>query len=85
MNRVGSPCVGQWYARWDTGEIFQVVDVQHGACTIDREMFGGDVEVIDEDTWASLPLAWAEPPPDWTEPHTQVTVSVVEWIEPVIG
>ena len=92
---VGDPRVGQWYARWDSGEIFQVIGQDIASCTIDRRAFGGTLDSIDEVTWAALPLAWLESPEGWIDPRTasaggedtpaQQTVSAIEWAEPMVG
>lgn len=93
---VGDPRVGQWYARWDTGEVFQVIGSDPGSCTIDRRAFGGTLDSIDEAVWSVLPLAWVEPPEGWTDHRTgapqsqdigatHVSVTVIEWSEPTVG
>jgi Family of unknown function (DUF6763) len=62
------PEIGQWYERMDRGEIFQVTGLDEGSKTIEIQAFDGNVDEIDADTWATLPLELAEPPEDWSEP-----------------
>lgn len=70
---VGRAQIGQWYARWDKGESFQVTGCDEDSRTIEIQTLDGDLDEIDEETWAALPLALAEQPEDWTGP-----VDVVE-------
>lgn len=63
---VGSAEIGQWYARSDKGEMFQVTGLDVHNRTIEIQAFDGDVDEIDEEEWAALPLTRAEPPEDWT-------------------
>jgi hypothetical protein len=82
MNRcVGSAQVGQWYLRLDKGEMFQVTGHDDESPTIEIQNFDGDLDVIDEEAWASLPLAMAEPPEDWTGPIDDVRVDDLGYSE----
>jgi hypothetical protein len=63
---VGRARIGQWYTRWDKGEIFRVVGYDPDSRTIEAQTFDGDLDEIDLETWVGLPLAFAEPPEDWT-------------------
>ena len=63
---VGRPEIGQWYARADKGELFQVVGRDEPSRTIEIQSFGGDLDEIDAETWAALPLELSAPPEDWT-------------------
>ncbi|HTT01325.1 MAG TPA: DUF6763 family protein [Steroidobacteraceae bacterium] len=58
---VGVARIGQWYTRWDKGEIFQVTSYDQSARTIGIQKFDGDLDQIDEEAWHALPLAFAEP------------------------
>lgn len=69
---VGRARIGQWYARCDKGEIFQVVGYDPNSRTIETQMFDGDLDEVDLETWAGLPLEFAEPPEDWTGPVDDV-------------
>ena len=71
-NGVGTARVGQWYLRWDKGEIFQVTGCDKQAGTIEIQTFDGDLDEIDDETWRVLPLGLAEPPEDWTGPVDDV-------------
>lgn len=69
---VGRPEIGQWYARGDKGELFQVVGRDEESRTIEIQCFDGDVDEFDAETWRALPLERAEPPEDWTAPMDSV-------------
>jgi hypothetical protein len=69
---VGRAQIGQWYAREDKGETFQVIGRDEHSRTIEIQTFHGDLDEIDEETWAELPLALAEQPEDWTGPVDDV-------------
>jgi hypothetical protein len=66
------PEIGQWYVRGDKGESFQVVGYDEHARTIEIQSFDGEIDEIDEATWASLPLERGEPPEDWTGPMDDI-------------
>ncbi|HVS76393.1 MAG TPA: DUF6763 family protein [Steroidobacteraceae bacterium] len=90
---VGRARIGQWYTRRDKGEIFQVVGYDPGARTIETQTFDGDLDEIDFETWAGLPLAFAAPPEDWTGPvddverddlgYSETDMSGEDWAEPL--
>jgi hypothetical protein len=90
---VGRARIGQWYTRSDKGEIFQVVGYDPSSRTIETQAFGGDIDEIDFETWAALPLAFAEPPEDWTGPvddverddlgYSETGMSGADWAEPM--
>lgn len=92
-NGVGSARVGQWYLRWDKGEIFQVAGYDEQARTIEIQTFDGDLDEIDEETWRVLPLGLAEPPEDWTGPvddverddlgYSETGMRGADWAEPL--
>ncbi len=69
---VGRPQIGQWYARADKGEVFQVVGYDERARTIEIQSFDGDLDEIDDDQWNSLLLERSAPPEDWTGPMDDV-------------
>jgi Family of unknown function (DUF6763) len=69
---VGEARIGQWYTRRDKGEIFQVVGYDANSRTIETQTFDGDLDEVDLEIWAGLPLAFAEPPEDWTGPVDDV-------------
>ena len=75
MNKgVGDARIGQWYSRWDKGEMFQVTAVDEPSGTIEIQSFDGELDEIDEESWSALPLGLAEPPEDWTGPVDDVEV-----------
>jgi hypothetical protein len=90
---VGGARIGQWYTRWDKGEIFQVVGYDSKSRTIETQTFDGDLDEIDLETWAGLPLGFAEPPEDWTGPvddverddlgYSETDMSGNDWAEPM--
>ena len=90
---VGRARIGQWYTRGDKGEIFQVVGYDPNSRTIETQTFDGDVDEVDLETWAGLPLAFAEPPEDWTGPvddverddlgYSETEMSGNDWAEPM--
>jgi len=90
---VGSARIGQWYTRWDKGEIFQVTAHDEESRTIEIQTFDGDLDEIDEETWAALPLGFVEPPEDWTGPvddverddlgYSETSMSGADWTEPL--
>ena len=90
---VGRARIGQWYTRWDKGEIFQVVGYDPDSRTIEAQTFDGDLDEIDLETWVGLPLAFAEPPEDWTGPvddverddlgYSETDMAGADWTEPL--
>ena len=90
---VGHARIGQWYTRCDKGEIFQVVGYDPNSRTIETQTFDGDLDEMDLDTWAGLPLAFAEPPEDWTGPvddverddlgYSETDMTGGDWAEPM--
>jgi hypothetical protein len=64
---VGDPQIGQWYERTDNGGIFQVIGFDDGARTVEIQSFNGDIDELEAEMWASLPLVLAQPPEDWLE------------------
>lgn len=90
---VGPARIGQWYAPWDKGEIFQVVGCDPDTRTVEVQTFDGDLDEIDFETWLGLPLVFAEPPEDWTGPvddverddlgYSETEMSGADWSEPL--
>jgi len=87
------PEIGQWYAHTDKGELFQVVGRDAESRTIEIQYFDGDVDEIDAETWAALPVEPAEPPEDMTAPmddietddlgYSETDMSEADWREPL--
>jgi len=80
-NTVGPARIGQWYERADKGEVFQVTGLDAVARTIEIQSFDGDLDEIDAESWAELPLELAEPPEDWTGPIDDVEVDDLGYTE----
>jgi hypothetical protein len=78
---VGEARIGQWYLRWDKGETFQVTGYDEPSHTIEIQTFDGELDEIDEESWATLPLGLAEPPEDWTGPVDDVEVDDLGYSE----
>lgn len=82
MNRrVGEARIGQWYLRWDKGEVFQVTACDERSGTIETQSFDGEIDEIDKESWITLPLGLAEPPEDWTGPVDDVEVDDLGYSE----
>ena len=64
---VGQPKIGQWYTRWDNGEIFQVTERNTVAGAIEVQTFDGDLFEITDANWGLLPLGLTDPPEGWLE------------------
>ncbi len=62
---VGSPEIGQWYERVESGELFQVTGIDASTGTIEIQGADGNIDEIDADAWAALALQFGEPPEDW--------------------
>lgn len=62
----GSARVGEWYVRWDNGELFQVTGYHPERRANSIESFDGEMYELDEATWSALPLALVRPPDGWT-------------------
>lgn len=62
---VGWARVGEWYVRWDVGELFQVTGYHGERHASLIESFDGETYEIDDDTWSVLPLAAVQPPDGW--------------------
>jgi len=85
-SNTSAPEVGRWYARWDTGELFQVMNCdREGGATISREAFGGGRSTLNEAQWQVLPLAPADPPRTRMREARMCIVEFVDWVEPSIG
>ena len=70
--QIGRPEIGQWYARGDKGEIFQVVGYDDRARTVEIQSFDGDIDEIELDAWESLALEPSVAPEDCTGPMDEV-------------
>lgn len=90
---VGRARIGQWYLRWDKGEVFQVTGRDERSRTLEIQTFDGDLDEVDEAAWTTLPLSLAEPPEDWTGPmddvetddlgYSETGMTPEDWAEPL--
>jgi hypothetical protein len=83
--------IGQWYARADKGGVFRVVGCDEESRTIEIQSIDGDIDEIDGDTWATLPLEVIEAPEEGIAPLDDAeaddlgysdAVGAQEWLEP---
>ena len=72
MNSAATPQVGDWYRHSETDETFQVVSVDAASGTVQTQSFDGEVDSIESEDWAELPLVAAPPPEDWTGPMDEM-------------
>jgi len=78
---VGRPLIGQWYARADKGEAFQVVGYDDRSHMIEIQSFDGDIDEIDDDAWRLLLLERSEQPENWTGPVDNVEMDDLGYSE----
>lgn len=79
--KIAPPRIGQWYMHLDKGESFVVTGYDGRARSIEIQSFDGDLDEIDEDTWAGLRVAPTEPPENWTGPIDDVVVDDLGYSE----
>jgi hypothetical protein len=65
---VGDPKIGQWYERSDNGVIFQVTGLDDNAKTIELQAVDGNLDEVDPETWAAMPLEPRGSLEDWLGP-----------------
>lgn len=78
---VGPPEIGQWYTRGEKGQEFRVIGRDEESRSIEIQTFDGDLDEIDAETWATLPLERVEPPEDWTAPIDEVELDDLGYSE----
>lgn len=71
---VGRARIGQWYVRWDNGEVFRVTGRDERTHAVAIERFGGDVDAIGAATWRGLPLGFVDRPEDWARVVADVRI-----------
>jgi hypothetical protein len=59
------PVIGEWF-QGPSGELFEVVAIDHDDDTIEVQYFDGTLEEFDSETWAAQGVIEADPPEDWT-------------------
>lgn len=90
---IARPEIGQWYVRTDKGEPFQVVGRDARERTIEIQSFDGDLDEIDDEMWATLPIEHVVPPEDWTGPvddvetddlgYSETGMRATDWAQPL--
>jgi hypothetical protein len=61
------PRIGQWYARRDTREVFQVTGLDERSRTVEVQTSDGNLDEIELKEWRGLPVVLTDPPEDWSE------------------
>ena len=79
--RIAPPHIGQWYMRLDKGESFLVTGYDDRTRSIEIQFFDGDLDEIDAETWAGLPVAPTEAPENCTGPIDDVLVDDLGYSE----
>ena len=87
------PRIGQWYAHLDKGESFLVTGYDVHSGTVEIQSLDGDLDEVDAEYWAGLPVTPCELPEDWTGPvdavplddlgYSQTTMTGMDWEGPV--
>lgn len=62
------PIPGNWYAHYDKGQPFCVIDIDTDSHVIEIQHFDGDLEEVDEAEWSSMDIALAAEPENCTGP-----------------
>jgi hypothetical protein len=81
---VGHPEIGQWYEQSDNGAIFQVTGVDDSAKTIELQALDGDLDEVDPEIWAAMPLELAGSPEDWLGPRDDMDADEIACTEAAI-
>ncbi len=66
IRQVRRPRIGQWYARRDTRELFQVTGVDEHSRTVEVQTLDGNLDEIELKEWRVIPVTLTVPPEDWT-------------------
>ncbi|WP_428821416.1 DUF6763 family protein [Microbulbifer sp. MCCC 1A16149] len=59
-----APEIGSWFENFDSGDLFEVVAVDHPSRTIEIQYVDGSVDEIDFHSWPRLPVIGAAAPED---------------------
>ncbi|MCK7597322.1 hypothetical protein M0G74_08565 [Microbulbifer sp. CAU 1566] len=59
-----APEIGSWFENFQSGELFEVVAVDHPSRTIEVQYIDGALDEIDFLSWPRLPVIGAAPPED---------------------
>jgi hypothetical protein len=65
--RFRRPRIGQWYARRDTREVFQVTGLDERSRTVEVQTSDGSLDEIEFKQWRVIRVILTEPPEDWSE------------------
>ncbi len=60
------PRIDQWYAHFDKGQRFYVIDVNEEKDTIEIQNFDGDIDELSFDEWRELRIDLSEEPENWS-------------------
>nr|WP_010130556.1 DUF6763 family protein [Microbulbifer agarilyticus] len=59
-----APEIGSWFENFGTGDLFEVVAVDHPSRTIEIQYLDGSIDEIEFQSWPSLPVIGAAAPED---------------------
>ena len=86
------PIIDQWYAHFDKGQQFFVIDINEDKNTVEIQHFDGDIEELDMDEWRDLQIELSDEPENWAgafdiaegdDLGTEITdTSPADWSEP---
>jgi hypothetical protein len=65
------PIVGEWYKDTE-GQIFEIVAMDEEENHIEIQFFGGEIDEMDFETWASSVIENVEQPEDWSGPYDEL-------------
>lgn len=63
------PEIGNWYHDRQRDLVFEVVAIDDRDKTVEIQHFNGDIEDIDMEVFAAMPLRRTSQPEDWTGPY----------------
>ena len=67
-----APEIGGWFENFESGELFEVVAVDHPGRAIEIQYSDGALSEIDFDSWPQLPVIGAAAPEDANAGYGQV-------------
>lgn len=92
MRNEFDPRIDQWYAHFDKGQRFFVIDIDEVENTVEIQHFDGDIEEFSLEEWRDLRIVLSEEPENWSgaldiaekdDLGTGVTdTSSADWSEP---
>ncbi len=69
MLRRAVPEVGCWYENAEQGTLFEIVSLDEDENTVAIQYYEGEIEEMELDVFAQLPLRSVEQPEDWSGPY----------------